>query len=101
MSGLPSNPSRRKTFGEYLATRPDEERHVRSVSEHLHPTFFKRLALSADHFDSLVKLQTWARERWPFWYTRRGGEKSDGSTGKQVMALIWASYLAWAEADES
>ena len=50
--------------------------------------------------DSLAKRQTWARERFPTWYMRRSGEKYDGPTGMQVMANLWAAYLALTEAEE-
>ena len=90
MSALPSNPADR-TFGDFLIAEAD---HGLLVPD----DFPRRLKASAGGINSLTKLQTWARLRWPDWYTRRGGKDHDGPTGKQVMALLWADYLAWAEA---
>ena len=94
MSGLPRDPAGRKSFGDYMRLPPDD----RGILQVL-PDLPRRLKAAADRIDSLLKLQTWARERFPDWYTRRGGEANDGPTGKQAMAYLWASYLAWAEAE--
>lgn len=82
---------RRKSFGDFIAGG------YRKIW--LNADQSRRLDRAADDIDGLEKLQTWARHRWPTWYVRNSGDKFDGPTGKQTIALLWADYLAWAEAE--
>ena len=114
MSAPPRAPAPRKTFGEYvhsnymavfLATEVGNDE-LPGAQEMLNRIRIgtQNGRIVADDIDRLDKLQTWARERWPTWYTRRSEDefgKNTGPTGKQALAEIWADYLAWAEADES
>ncbi len=94
MSTFPRDPAR-KTFAEFLARPPDDHGQAFEVPDDFH----RRLYACADQINTLTALQRWARERWPTWYTCRGGENHDGPTGKQNMACLWAGYLEWAEAE--
>ena len=93
VSALPVGRPQRKTFGEFIAAKRPTAATGFTADQ------ARRLRLAGADIDTLTKLQTWARLRWPDWYTRRSGEKYDGPTGKQVMAHLWAGYLAWAEAE--
>ena len=101
----------RKTFGDYMRLAHEKSAFswVRrgAPNPHKNNELLDRLRLRApgrhvsfaDDIDSLIKLQTWARHRFPTWYTRNAGDANDGPTGKQIMALLWADFLAWMEAE--
>lgn len=100
MNATPLAPMTRQTFGKWLATFPVEDRFMETHFDGQTIDVPRRMWLARDHFDSLAKLQTWARERWPTWYTRRGADqfgKNTGPTGKQIMGELWADYLSWSE----
>ena len=110
MSAPPCAPVQRKTFGKYARGNELGELLANEVYEGEDPDsqeLLDRLRFTvrdgrivADDIDRLAKLQTWARERWPSWYTRRSVDqfgKNTGPTGKQIMDEAWADYLFWSE----